>query len=368
MANLEDSASVAPPSSKPRQREALRAFRSSSFHWCLTLLTAAAALALVPLWAPLLLATWLAVAFRPLHAKLAQKLGRRNRAAGVLTVLLVAAALLPLLVVALSLVGTAADAVEQARQADGLRDALSSVLQAKPAGASKSFDLQHLGEIVQQHGGQAWQAVSLVFGAASTAAVGIFVFIYGFYTCLIDGDRARRWLVDHSPLERGQTERLAAAYEETGRGLLIGVGLTALFQGAVASVGYLIIGVPQALVFGLLTVLAALIPSIGTGLVWAPLAVGLFVAGKTGAGAAVLGLGVVVSVADNFVRPLISKHASLDLPAYLLFVAMLGGIVMFGAWGLLAGPLFVRLAIEALRLGREQRELGQASELIRTDA
>src|SRR4051812_7577141 len=105
MANLEDSASAAPPSSKPRRREALRAFRTSSFHWCLALLGAAAVLALVPLWAPVLLATWLAVAFRPLHTKLAQKLGRRSRAAGLVTVLLLAAALLPLLVVALSLVG-----------------------------------------------------------------------------------------------------------------------------------------------------------------------------------------------------------------------------------------------------------------------
>jgi predicted PurR-regulated permease PerM len=366
MANLEDSASAAPPSSKPRRREALRAFRTSSFHWCLTLLAAAAALSLLPLWAPVLLATWLAVAFRPLHAKLAQKLGRRNRAAGVLTILLVAAALLPLLVVALSVVGSAADAIEQVQKADGLQDALKSVLQAKPAAASKSLDPRHLGELVQQHGGQAWQAVSLVFGAASAAVVGIFVFIYGFYTCLVDGERARHWIVDHSPLEPWQTERLAAAYEETGRGLLIGVGLTALFQGAVATVGYLIIGVPQALVFGLVTALAALIPSIGTGLVWAPLAIGLFVAGKPGAGAAVLGLGVVISVADNFVRPLVSKHANLDLPAYLLFVAMLGGIMMFGAWGLLAGPLFVRLAIEALRIGHERRELGQAPDLVRT--
>jgi predicted PurR-regulated permease PerM len=194
--------------------------------------------------------------------------------------------------------------------------------------------------------------------------VGLFVFIYGFYTCLVEGERARSWIVDHSPLERWQTERFTAAYDETGRGLLIGVGLTALLQGIVATVGYLIIGVPQALVLGLLTALAALIPSIGTGLVWAPLCIGLFVAGETAKGAAVLALGAVVSVADNFLRPLVSKHANLDLPAYLLFVAMLGGIMIFGAWGLLAGPLFVRLAIEALRMGRERRELGQASELV----
>lgn len=360
MADLAQTRSGAPPSSGANRREAQKAFGNSSFHWCLALLCAAAALALVPLWAPLLLASWMAVAFRPLHTKLAHKIGGRSSAASVVTVLLVVAALLPMLVIGLSLVGSTASLVEQVQKAGGVGQGLQSVLASQPEGAAGAFDLKHIGELIQSHGGQALHAASLVFGAASAAAVGVFVFIYGLHVCLVNGGRVYEWIVDHSPLERWQTQRLAAAYEETGRGLLIGVGLTALLQGAVATVGYLIIGVPQALIFGLLTVLAALIPSIGTALVWVPLGIGLLVAGKTGAGAAVLGLGVVVSVADNFARPLLSRYAKLDLPAYLLFVAMLGGIVVFGTWGLLAGPLFVRLAIEALRLGRERHELGRS--------
>jgi predicted PurR-regulated permease PerM len=41
-----------------------------------------------------------------------------------------------------------------------------------------------------------------------------------------------------------------------------------------------------------------------------------------------------------------------------LFAAMLGGLSAFGAWGILAGPLFVRLAVEGLRIWRLERELG----------
>jgi predicted PurR-regulated permease PerM len=366
MADVPQSHSDAPPSSGPSPREVRKAFGNSSFHWCLALLGGAAALTLVPLWAPMLLASWMAVALRPLHAKLARRIGGRSRAASVVTVLLVAVALLPLLVIGLSLVGTSVSLFEQTRKADGAGAALKSLFASQPQAAQGSFDLKHLGELIQSHGSDAWHAASLVFGAASAVAVGVFVFIYGFHTCLVNGGRVYEWIVDHSPLERWQTERLAAAYEETGRGLLIGVGLTALFQGAVATVGYLIIGVPQALIFGLLTVMAALIPSIGTALIWVPLGIGLLVADKTGAGAAVLGLGVLVSVADNFARPMLAKVAKLDLPAYLLFVAMLGGIVVFGTWGLLAGPLFVRMAIEALRLGRERQELGRSSDLLRS--
>jgi predicted PurR-regulated permease PerM len=367
MADLAHPLSDAPPSSGAGRREARKAFGNSSFHWCLALLAGAAALALLPLWAPMLLASWMAVAFRPLHTKLARKIGGRSWAASVVTVLLVVAALLPLLVIALSLVGTTLNLGEQLQKSGGFQDALQTLLQSgsgAPSRDSFSFDVQHLGQLIESHGSDALHAAGVIFGAASAAVVGVFVFIYGFHVCLVEGERAYAWLVDHSPLERWQTERLAAAYEETGRGLLIGVGLTALLQGLVATVGYLIIGVPQALIFGLVTSVAALIPSIGTALVWVPLAIGLFVAGETGSGAAVVGIGAVVSVADNFARPLLSKYANLDLPAYLLFVAMLGGIVVFGTWGLLAGPLFVRLAIEALRIGRERQELGRPAHLL----
>jgi predicted PurR-regulated permease PerM len=77
-----------------------------------------------------------------------------------------------------------------------------------------------------------------------------------------------------------------------------------------------------------------------------------------GHAAAVVGLGTVISVADNFMRPLLSRVANLDLNGFVLFVAMLGGIAIFGTWGLLLGPLAVRLGVEGLRIGRERRELG----------
>jgi predicted PurR-regulated permease PerM len=276
-------------------------------------------------------------------------------------------ALAPLLVIVLSLVGSSMTLVERLQKSGGAQEALKTLLTTEAAPAAGPIDLHRVMEFAQSHGSDALNAATKLFGAASAGTIGVIVFIYGFYTCLVEGPRAYAWLLEHSPLERWQTTRLTAAYEETGRGLLIGVGLTALFQGAVATVGYAIIGVPQALVFGLVTALGALIPSVGTALVWVPLAIGLFAAGQKGSAAAVVGLGAVVSVADNFVRPLLSRHGQLDLPGFLLFVAMLGGIVTFGGWGLLVGPLFVRLALEALRLGRERHELGQASTLLKTE-
>jgi predicted PurR-regulated permease PerM len=351
-----------------------RSLRAASYHWSLVLTCAAAALTFVPLWAPILLASWMAMVVRPLHTRLVKRVKGSGRAAAVVTVLLVGITLAPVVIMSLSLFGATAQLVEKIQHSGGAREALQTLLSSEgglPRGQldATQFKLnaEQIMGFARTHGGGALNAASTIFGAATTAVVGLFVFVYGFYTFLVDARAANQWVLDHSPLERWQTLRLASAYAETGRGLLIGVGLTALFQGGLATLGYVIIGVPQALVLGLVTTFAALIPSVGTGLVWAPLALGLALAGRMGEAGAVVGLGAVISVADNFVRPLLSRFAELDLQTFVLFAAMLGGIAVFGAWGLLLGPLCVRLAVEALRIGRERRELGAGAALLRAD-
>jgi predicted PurR-regulated permease PerM len=134
---------------------------------------------------------------------------------------------------------------------------------------------------------------------------------------------------------------------------LIGVGLTAALQGAVATIGFLVCRVPQPLVLGLVTVFSSLIPSIGSGLVWVPVTLGLLISGRPGAAIAMLIIGFIVSLVDNLVRPLLAQYGQLRMHGLLLFVAMLGGVAVFGAGGLLLGPLLVRLAIEGLSMLRK---------------
>jgi predicted PurR-regulated permease PerM len=156
-------------------------------------------------------------------------------------------------------------------------------------------------------------------------------------------------------LARNHTQRLAAAFEETGRGLVISMGGTSLFQGALATIGYLVVGAPQPFMLGMLTSIGSFIPIVGTALVWVPLSLALVALGRDGQAIAVVVIGLVVSTLDNFVRPWLSRYGHLQLPTFVIFIAMMGGIAAFGGAGLLLGPLFVRLASEALELWREDR-------------
>jgi len=345
------------PQSRAEAANARVTREGNALRWVVTILALGAAVALVPFWAPLLLASWGAIIAAPLQQRLARSLRRPRLAAGLITALLVFVILLPVAVATLSLSGSAVALGQRLIESKNGAEALKTL---SSSGDGNDFDLQHLDlqhviDLARKHGATALGAARMLFGAAGVAVVGLVVFVAGFYTFLTEGKQAYAWLIERSPLSPAHFHRLANVFAEVGRGLLIGVGLTALSQGAVATIGYLATGVPQAWVLGLVTVFASLIPSVGSGLVWAPVAAGLALTGRTGAAIAMLVIGLFVSVVDNLLRPLFARYAELRMHALVLFVAMLGGIVVFGTWGLLLGPLLVRGATEGLSMLREQR-------------
>ncbi|HYQ26710.1 MAG TPA: AI-2E family transporter, partial [Polyangiaceae bacterium] len=222
----------------------------------------------------------------------------------------------------------------------------------------RQLSVEHVVDLARRYGANALGAARSLFGAATLGALGVVVFAAAFFVFLVDGKRFAQWLLQHSPLARPDHHRMANAFAEVGRGLLLGIGLTAITQALVATVGYVIAGVPQALVLGLVTIFASLIPSVGSALVWAPVTAGLWLSGRNGAALTMLVIGLVVSVTDNVIRPVLSRYAALRMHGLLLFIAMLGGLAVLGGWGLLVGPLLVRCALE----GIEMLSVGRASD------
>lgn len=324
--------------------------------WAVLLLCVAAVITLIPLWEPLLLAAFVAMVAEPLYLRLYRKTDGRASSAAVLTLLLAVFALIPLVIAGLAIYDGALDLFMRLRNSSGGSDALRRLVAADSGSTgSREWSASRLIDLARQHGWTALVTARTIFGAATNVVVGMFVFAVGFYTFLIQGRRAWAWLLKRSPLPRPYGVRFGDAFVETGRGLLVGVGLTAIIQGAIATIGYFAIGVSQAAVLGVMTALAALIPSVGTGLVWVPVAAGLFLAGRTRAGVILLVIGAGVSVIDNLIRPWLSRFGRLDLSAFLLLTAMLGGMSAFGGFGLLLGPLLVRLAMEGLRLLHDEQ-------------
>jgi predicted PurR-regulated permease PerM len=341
----------------PRQQ--VFAFRAVMFT-----LVAAAGVTFVPLWAPLVLAAWVAVMARPLLLKVAKVTRGRDRAAGALVVVLVMMLLVPVGIALVSLTRGAAELGRSLLASSGAKDALIAVVSGggeKPAGGTANA-LDTLASpakilaLVQEHGAQAASIASGIAGAATEALLGLFIFVYAVYVFLVDGPGYYEWFEKHAPIEVEHTRRLVAAFNETGRGLFVSVGLTGLTQGIIATITYFAIGVPRALVLGLLTCFASLIPSFGTALVWVPITIGLALAGKTWSAVIMAAVGVIViSTVDNVMRPVFARYGKLELSTFVLLTSIFGGLAMFGTWGLLLGPLFARLAKEALIMARIDR-------------
>jgi predicted PurR-regulated permease PerM len=326
-----------------------------ALRWGAILFTVAAGFMIWPLWQPLVLATWFAILARPLMDKVSRVTRGRRRAAAVLSLALLLLVLVPVGLIVASLVSAATELIETLLNSNGGQDALRAIVSGGNP-ADHPFDLNDVVALARQYGERAVGLASTIAGATAKGILGVLVFVLAAYTFLADGPQVYAWIEDHLPIAPRSFRRYGAAFAETGRGLVVGVGLTAVIQGVVATVAYLALGIPRAFVLGVLTAFASLIPSVGTAFVWGPVAVGLALTGRWVQAIIMAAVGVlVIGLIDNILRPLLSRHGNVQLPTFVLLVAMFGGLATVGAWGLLLGPLLVRLAVEAVSIERDER-------------
>jgi len=170
-----------------------------------------------------------------------------------------------------------------------------------------------------------------------------------------DGNRFLRTVIDIIPLDPDYKGRIAQQLYTTTLSVVHGLLITAMIQGILGGIGYWIAGVPAPTFFGFLTTCSALIPFVGTGLVWVPLTITMFIWKGAFAGVFVFiwGAGLVATI-DNFLKPyFIGRKA--NLPVSLLFLGLLGGMRVYGGIGLVLGPLLISCLLIFLKIYRENR-------------
>jgi predicted PurR-regulated permease PerM len=144
------------------------------------------------------------------------------------------------------------------------------------------------------------------------------------------------------------SDQMLRISHSTIQSVVLGLVGTAIAQGAVAVIGFLIAGVPNAFLLGGLTALLSILPG-GTVLVWLGATIWLLSEQQTGWAIfmAAWGVGLISSV-DNVLRPLLMSRGS-DLPFALVFVGVIGGAIAFGFVGVFLGPTLLALAMALWR-------------------
>jgi len=180
----------------------------------------------------------------------------------------------------------------------------------------------------------------------------VVIMLLSFFYLLRDGEDYFEFVRGLTPLPEEDKamvfETLSSMLSATMRGLL----LTALLEGTLLGLGYLVTGVPYALLLGAASGAAALLPIGGTAFVWIPVVIYLWVSAGSGwAVAALVWDLIVVGVIDNLLKPLTIGQGS-GLPAVALFFGITGGLEIYGPLGLFAGPAVIAVFAALIRVYR----------------
>jgi predicted PurR-regulated permease PerM len=315
---------------------------------------------LSPMWHVLAWAVLLGVLLTPMNSRLAARLGGRRQFASIVSmVFLVLLVLLPLGILA----------GEVAVQAAHLHGLLPQ--QAPDLGGRFLFDLPWLERLLGQVSAtthlslaklHAWvldgfrhvlgrlaASSGLIVHGVFGALVEFFLILFVLFFVLRDGPDVARATVRLLPIEDQRREGLRQHVVNATRAVFKGIGLTALVHGVLIGVGCWIAGLPAPLVLGLLAALLALVPVVGSALIWVPAVLYLLVQGDHGH-ALFLGIYSValVGAIDHVLRPLLISGQA-RMPMVVVFLGVLGGLAAFGFIGLLLGPIVLGLAVALLR-------------------
>ncbi len=294
----------------------------------------------------------------PLYRRLLGFVRGRSAVAAILTLLTLLVVVVLPLVAFLGIVATEAVSVSQSIT-PWIRDHLDEpgqitrLLERVPYFAQIQEQIQtYSAHIVEKLGQLAGRVSSFLVNSLSAATKGtvgflfqLFVMIYAMFFFLVGGRAALDRAMVHVPLPESDKDLLLDKFVSVARATIKGTFVVGLVQGGLAGLAFAVVGIHGSAFWGTIMVVLSIIPGIGTALIWVPAVLYLLAVGNTASG---IGLAVwcaiVVGTVDNFLRPKL-VGGDTKMPDLLILLSTFGGLSMFGAVGLVLGPIVAALFI-----------------------
>jgi predicted PurR-regulated permease PerM len=306
-----------------------------------------------PFLVPLLVAAILAHLFRPLFQFFLKYLRQRSFSS-ILTCLVIALIIIAPVLLVLSLVANEVQAIVDslAGNPESIKRSLSEFLgNVSEFPLLRNFELENLASqesIISAAKSFSQNALAILQGTYRGIAHFIFVTFIMFFSLfylLLDGEKLVRKIMDLSPLQDKYEGILIQKFNSITRATIKGTTLIAVVQGILGSLLFLATGVASPIFFGIMMTVSSVIPSVGSGLIWFPVGLGMLLLGNVTQGITIFLVGaLVISTVDNFLRPrLVGKDTQMH-PLLILF-STLGGIALFGISGFIVGPIIMSLFV-----------------------
>jgi predicted PurR-regulated permease PerM len=330
---------------------------TSQIRWWLLLAVTAIALYLCwlmlqPFVAVLAWAAVLVIVFYPVHVRLLNRLKRPSLSALVSCVLVILIILVPVALITIAVLNELSGAINSLQAMVAyLLDPNSPYTGRLLGWASQYVDIEELRsgryllDRLQGVSGQvAGQTLGFIGGVVGVI-VQMFFVIFTMYYLFRDGDKIFTTVRDALPLEREQATAIMARTRDVIGASVYGVMAVAVVQGTLGGIAFWALGVPSAIVWGVVMTFLSMIPMLGAFLVWVPAAAYLALSGHpVKALLMVLWGTLVIGMADNFLRPRLVGGRT-KLHELLIFFAVLGGLQVFGVLGIVLGPVVLAITL-----------------------
>lgn len=319
-----------------------------------TLIIVGCLIILSPFFPAILVATILTLSTWPAFEWMTKRLqGRVALAAGLMTLVLAACFIAPLIIIGTSAsdnFGQTYNAIQQSLQGD--TGQVAGWLKEIPVVGEKAAkhwmeltsDKQRMQTVLQEYAGPMSQTLLSLGKTIGYGLLDLTIGVIVSYFFFRHGTRVAvriRALILTFGGERG--EHLLDISKKTLIGVVYGILGTALAQGALAAFGFWVSGVPGASFLGLLTFFLSFIP-MGPPIIWVPAAIWLISEGNTGWGIFLLAWGtIIISAIDNVMKPYFISIGS-NLPFILVMFGIGGGALAYGFIGIFIGPTLLALA------------------------
>lgn len=324
-----------------------------SFLIMLLLVSIAFTWVLKPFWMAIFWACAVAVIFYPLQRRLQQFIGNKPNRSALLTLLIaVVIVVIPVLGVAYSFVQEGVQLYQKIDSGEINPNAFMQQIET-----AFPFIPELLGELGIETDNLRQRLSEFAVNASRTLAqqaltvgqntfsfvVSLALMVYLTFFLLRDGHLLINLLVRALPLGDERERALFGKFAEVTRATVKGNIVVAMVQGTLGGVIFAILGIPAPLLWGVVMAFLSLIPAVGAGLVWLPVAVYLLAMGELWEGVVLMAYGaVVIGLADNILRPLLVGRDT-KLPDYVVLFSTLGGLTLFGITGFVIGPLLAAL-------------------------
>ena len=350
-----------------RSASARASFDRNAFLVLLVVLTVAFAWLVWPFYGAVFWGAVLALLFEPLYRKFEARLrGRRNLAALATLGIILVIVILPLALVAVSLIQEATGLYQRVKTGElDFGSYFARILMAMPSWASGLFErlgienlpaLQAKLTAAISQRGQAVTARALDFGQdALDLMVGFVIAMYLLFFLLRDGDALAADIRAAIPLAPATKARLLERFTTVIRATVKGNVLVAAAQGALGGLAFWVLGVHAPILWAVVMGFLSLLPAVGAALIWGPVALYLLAVGSVWQGFGLIAFGVfVIGLIDNFLRPILVGKDT-QLPDYVVLISTVGGLAIIGINGFVIGPLIAAMFVAAWQIVTAER-------------